>query len=124
MSRNILKKGYALRCWNRGQQSTPVEITGAFVAQTPQSGCWRGCHHFDAHRRAERFEIMREDMVLTALKKGATWIDMSSTKPKEAHDQAEILSPKGLNHLDPLCQVERRCRSRKSSLWLAVIRKH
>ena len=102
MSRNILKKGYVLRCWNRtDSKARPLEAHGAFVAQTPQEAVAGADVIISMLSDGPSvLGIMRKDMVLNALKKGATWIDMSSTKPKEAHDQAEILSPKGLYHLD------------------------
>ena len=69
MSRNILKKGYALRCWNRtDSKARPLAAHGALVAQTPEEAVAGADVIISMLSDGPSvLGIMREDMVLTAL---------------------------------------------------------
>ena len=102
MCQNILKHGFSLRCWNRTlSKARPLGNLGASVAQTPEEAV-TGVDVIISMLSdgPSVLEVMRKEAVLKSFKRGAIWIDMSSTKPKEAREQTEILGQKGVSHLD------------------------
>ena len=102
MCQNILKHGFSLRCWNRTlSKARPLEALGALVQQTPEqvvSGADVIISMLSDGPSV--LEVIRKEVVLDALKESAIWVDMSSTKPKEAQEQTEILGKRGVSHLD------------------------
>lgn len=102
MSRNLLKAGHELTVWNRTRaRAEPLVADGARIAASAA----------DAVRDAEFVITMLSDgfasgalvsdpEVQTALGTGAVWIDMSSTKPEHAREQASTLRELGFSHLD------------------------
>ena len=102
MCQNILKREFSLRCWNRTLiKAHPLEALGALIYKNPEEAVTGADVIISMLSDGPSvFEVMRKEAVLNALKRGAIWIDMSSTKPKEAQEQAEILIQRGLLHID------------------------
>lgn len=100
MARNLATAGVALTVWNRTRaKADPLAAHGITVADTVA----------DAIADADIIISMMSDgptvlatidAVAGALKTGALWIDMSSTKPEEARAQAALLADTGVSHLD------------------------
>ncbi|RLJ59265.1 2-hydroxy-3-oxopropionate reductase [Litoreibacter meonggei] len=102
MARNIAKAGFPLAVWNRSRnKAEPLAEAGATVHDTV----------VDAVAGADVVITMLSDgiavgslvtdaTVTAAMKPGALWIDMSSTKPEEARAQAAHLADLGFQHLD------------------------
>ncbi len=100
MARNLAQAGVPMTVWNRtAAKAKPLEAHGVAVAESLQ----------DAVAAADIVISMLSDGptvlavvddVAGALKRGALWIDMSSTKPEEARAQAAALAKVGVNHLD------------------------
>ncbi|MBV2359490.1 NAD(P)-dependent oxidoreductase [Thalassococcus sp. CAU 1522] len=100
MSRNLLKAGHELTVWNRTRtKAEPLAADGARIADAAG----------DAVKDAEIVISMLSDgptvlalqrAVAGAMRPGALWIDMSSTKPEEARAQAAALAERGIDHLD------------------------
>jgi 2-hydroxy-3-oxopropionate reductase len=100
MARNLATAGIPLTVWNRTRAKADLlAVHGATVAQTA----------VEAVAGADIIISMMSDgpTVLTvvaevagALRPGALWIDMSSTKPEEARAQAAILAGHDVSHLD------------------------
>ena len=102
MCRNILNAGFTLHCWNRTRSKTmPLARMGA-VSFESANEVVRGANFIISMLSdgAAVCEIMQNEEVLTGLKEGAVWIDMSSTKPEEAQKQATTLKFKIVHHLD------------------------
>ena len=102
MCRNILQAGFSLRCWNRTKIKTaPLEKIGAVVFETANQAVKNADFIVSMlSDGAAVLQVMKNDEVLTSLKKGAVWIDMSSTKPEESQKQTAILEIKKVLHLD------------------------
>lgn len=102
MCRNILRHGFNLRCWNRTlSKAQLLETFGALVNQTPEAAITDADVIISMLSDGPSvLEVMRKEPVLKAVKRGAIWIDMSSTKPKEAQEQTEILGQREISHLD------------------------
>ena len=102
MCQNILQHGFNLRCWNRTlSKAQPLETLGASVTQTPEEAVTDADVIISMLSDGPSvLEVMRKEAVLKAFKQGAIWIDMSSTKPKEAQQQREILEQMEISHLD------------------------
>ena len=102
MCENILKHGFTLRCWNRTlSKARSLEALGALVKQTPEEAVTGADLIISMLSDGPTvLEVMRKEAVLKALKQGTIWIDMSSTTPKEAQEQKEILGQRDLSHLD------------------------
>lgn len=100
MARNLLRGGFAVAAWNRTiAKAEALAVDGAEVAASPEA----------AVADADFVISMLSDGVAAcamvrdcsaAMKPGAIWVDMSSTKPEEARSQAEHLGGMGLDHLD------------------------
>ena len=100
MARNLAQAGVALTVWNRTRaKAEPLAGFGAQVVDTPA----------DAVTGADIIITMMSDgpTVLSviddvkgALKTGALWIDMSSTKPVEARGARAALQEAGVGFLD------------------------
>ena len=100
MARNLLQGGFAVTAWNRTvSKAEALTGHGAEVAETPVA----------AVADADFVISMLSDGVAAcamveacsgAMKPGAIWLDMSSTKPEEARTQSAHLATLGLQHLD------------------------
>ena len=100
MARNLLRRGHAVRAWNRtASKARELGSDGAFVAESPEK----------AVESAGFVLTMLSDGVATgamverlapAVPADAVWLDMSSTKPEEARAQACLLARRGNRHLD------------------------
>lgn len=100
MSVNLLSDGFDLTVWNRSRaKADPLDERGAIVVETAA----------EAVQDAEIIITMMSDGptvlalqsdVMDALRAGALWIDMSSTKPAEARAQKAALAAVGVAHLD------------------------
>ena len=100
MARNLVEAAVPLTVWNRTKaKAQPLAALGAEVADTT----------IEAVTDADIIITMMSDgptvlaviaEVSDALKAGALWIDMSSTKPGEARAQADALEPLNVAHLD------------------------
>ena len=102
MCRNILRAGFSLRCWNRTKiKAAPLLKIGAVVFETASQAVKNADFIVSMlSDGAAVLQVMKNDEVLTSLKEGAVWIDMSSTKPEESQKQAAILEIKKVLHLD------------------------
>lgn len=93
MSQNLLKAGFEVTAWNRSpDKAERLRIDGAMIASTAQ----------EAVTDANIVISMVSDGSITLslieeckshLNANAIWIDMSSTKPKEAQAAAKALAP-------------------------------
>ena len=100
MARNLVEAAVPLTVWNRTKaKAQPLAALGAEVADTT----------IEAVKDADIIITMMSDgptvlaviaEVSDALKAGALWVDMSSTKPGEARAQAEALEVHSVAHLD------------------------
>lgn len=102
MARNLLKAGFGVRAWNRSIAKAEALVPDGAVL----------CHSaFEAVQGADFVLTMLSDGVATgelifdasvtgALKPGAVWIDMSSTKPDDARTQGAHLLTLDHDHLD------------------------
>ena len=102
MAQNLCRAGHRVVAWNRTvSKADPVRALGGTVAQSCDA----------AIRDADIIITMLSDgptvlgiiadpINASALKPGATWIDMSSTKPEEARAQSSALRTLSISHLD------------------------
>src|SRR3990167_8617049 len=100
MAARLLQAGYPLTAWNRTRAK--AEALAAFGAQVAATAA-------DAVREAEIVITMLEAGpivaevvagVLTHLRPGALWIDMSSTRPAEAQQLHATLAARGVAFVD------------------------
>jgi 2-hydroxy-3-oxopropionate reductase len=102
MSRNLLKAGHDLTVWNRTiSRAKPLAEDGAHVAGSAVEAI-KGAE-FIITMLADGFTtgaLVDDPEVQAALSPGATWIDMSSTKPEHARAHAKTLTGLGFGHLD------------------------
>ena len=102
MSRNIAQAGYALAVWNRsGDKAAPLAKDGITVAGSAAEAV-RGADVVismvsDGSILAE---VLADPAVQAALKPGAIWVDMSSTKPAEARAASKALGASDVAFLD------------------------
>jgi len=100
MALNLLNAGFGVAAWNRTRAKAEALVpAGAVVADSPSA----------AVAEADFVITMLSDGAATgqmvrdvgdAMKPGAIWLDMSSTKPAEARAQFEYLAALGHAHLD------------------------
>lgn len=102
MARRLCEAGFETHVWNRTMaKAQPLAAHGAKVHALPT----------EAVAGAEIVISMLENGPVTegvlfgqgvaqAMQKGALWLDMSSSKPREARDHAARLTALGLAHLD------------------------
>lgn len=102
MSRNLLKAGHALTVWNRTTaRAEPLVRDGAVIAGSAAQAVDGA--EFIITMLSDGFAsgaLVDDPDVQAALAPGAIWIDMSSTKPEHAREQAGVLSALGHGHLD------------------------
>lgn len=100
MAANIARAGLPLTVWNRSAGKTePLEKLGATVAKTAAQAVTDADVIITMLADGPTVVGLVNDLV-GAVKRGAVWVDMSSTKPEEARAQAEVLSRYGVKHLD------------------------
>ncbi len=102
MSRNIAKAGFDLTVWNRSaEKATPLAADGIAVAGSAGAAVAGADVVISMVSDGGILHAMLADARVTdGLKKGAIWIDMSSTKPAEARAAAATLAPLGVDFLD------------------------
>ena len=102
MARNILKAGFSVAAWNRTlSKAKALEADGADVSETAEQAV------ADADivitmlsDGATVHDLFFTQNLASHMKPGATLIDMSSIKPREARQHAEMMQDRGLRHLD------------------------
>ncbi|QBF34309.1 NAD(P)-dependent oxidoreductase [Thalassococcus sp. S3] len=100
MGANLLKAGFDLTVWNRSTaKAQPLAAQGATVADTAADAV-AGKDVVITMLSDGPTVLALVDQIAPALRQGALWIDMSSTRPEEARAQAARLSPLGVAHLD------------------------
>ena len=102
MARNLLKAGFPVRVWNRSTaKAEALAPDGAIVCADPAEAVAEADFVITMLSDGSATgAIIHDTGVADALKDGATWLDMSSTKPGEARAQAEYLKNLGFDHLD------------------------
>ena len=100
MARNLLKRGFTVRAWNRTpSKAQALEGDGAQVVASPEEAA-EGAKFVVtmlSNGTATGAMVARIGPVLSL---GSSWLDMSSTRPEEARSQAESLGGLGHTHLD------------------------
>ena len=100
MARNLAQAGVSMTVWNRtAAKAAPLEAHGVRVADN-LSDAVSGADIVISMLSDGPTVLSVIDEVSGALRDGALWIDMSSTKPEEARAQAALLSKVGVAHLD------------------------
>ena len=100
MARNLLKGGYSVRAWNRTpSKAAALASDGADLAGSPEGAVDAADFVVTMLSNGEATGAM-VDRVGPALRSGAIWLDMSSTRPEEARYQATALARLGHPHLD------------------------
>ena len=100
MARNLAQAGVSMTVWNRTvAKAAPLEAHGVRVADN-LSDAVSGADIVISMLSDGPTVLSLIDEVSGALRDGALWIDMSSTKPEEARAQAALLSKVGVAHLD------------------------
>ncbi|WP_299620177.1 NAD(P)-dependent oxidoreductase [uncultured Tateyamaria sp.] len=100
MARNLAAASVPLTVWNRTQaKADPLAVHGATVAATVAEAVAGADIVISMMSDGPTVLAVVEENV-GALKDGALWIDMSSTKPEEARAQKAILAKAGIAHLD------------------------
>ena len=100
MARNLAQAGVSMTVWNRTvAKAAPLEAHGVRVADN-LSDAVSGADIVISMLSDGPTVLSVIDEVSGALRDGALWIDMSSTKPEEARAQAALLSKVGVAHLD------------------------
>ncbi|WP_299685127.1 NAD(P)-dependent oxidoreductase [uncultured Tateyamaria sp.] len=100
MARNLAQAGVPMTVWNRtAAKAGPLEPHGVRVAQTLEDAV-TGADIVISMLSDGPTVLAVIDDIAAALKNGALWIDMSSTKPEEARAQAARLAQVGVAHLD------------------------
>lgn len=102
MAKNILKAGFSLTVWNRSRDKAELlSAFGALVADNASQAV------SDADvvitMLSDGFAVgtlLFNDGVASAMRPGATIVDMSSIKPAQAREHAQQLKSMGLEHLD------------------------
>ena len=102
MARNLLKAGFPVRAWNRtAAKAEALTPDGAFVAGTPAEAVSGAGFAITMLSDGSATGAMVRDLsVIEALAPEAVWLDMSSTKPEEAREQARLLADGGRGHID------------------------
>ena len=100
MARNLAQAGVSMTVWNRtAAKAAPLEAHGVRVADN-LSDAVSGADIVISMLSDGPTVLSVIDEVSGAMRDGALWIDMSSTKPEEARAQAALLSKVGVAHLD------------------------
>lgn len=100
MARNLAEAAVPLTVWNRTKsKAQPLTAFGAKVADTTVEVVTDADIIITMMSDGPTVLALIEE-VAQALKPGALWIDMSSTKPGEARAQAKALKARDVAHLD------------------------
>ncbi|MDP5218003.1 NAD(P)-dependent oxidoreductase [Ruegeria sp. 2205SS24-7] len=102
MARNLCSGGFDIAVWNRSaDKAAPLAGFGARVAATAADAV-AGAHVVISMLSdgAAVLDLAGQEDLRAALGQGATWIDMSSTKPQEARALATSLQQIGVQVLD------------------------
>ncbi|MFY0690707.1 MAG: NAD(P)-dependent oxidoreductase [Paracoccaceae bacterium] len=102
MARNLLKGGFRVKAWNRtAQKAEALAGDGAEVCGSAADAVSGADFVITMLSDGATVDAMTRDKAVTdALKGGAIWVDMSSTKPAEARAQSDYLSGLGFARLD------------------------
>ncbi|MAT87419.1 MAG: 2-hydroxy-3-oxopropionate reductase [Aestuariivita sp.] len=102
MAKNLCRAGHHVLAWNRtASKAESLRALGGKVAQT----CCAAIRNSDIiismlSDGPTVLRIIKDTKNMSSLKSGATWIDMSSTKPEEAREQSSALQTLDVSHLD------------------------
>lgn len=102
MSRNIARAGFELTVWNRSaEKAAPLAGDGIAVAGSAGAAITGADVVISMLSDGSILTgLLAEPEVQGALKEGAVWVDMSSTKPQEARAAATLLAQRGVGFLD------------------------
>lgn len=102
MSRNIAAAGFDLTVWNRSaDKAAPLAGHGITVAATAGAAVAGADVVISMVSDGSILAALLADPdVQSALKSGAIWVDMSSTKPEEARAASQTLATSGVAFLD------------------------
>ena len=101
MATRLLKAGYPLTAWNRtAAKAEPLRALGAQIAATPADAVRHASVCISMLENGPITQAVLHSGVLTALPVGSLWIDMASTQPKEARENATHLDGRGIHALD------------------------
>ena len=103
MCLNIVKKGFAVKCWNRtSSKMDDVTQAGATGCSTPKEAAAGADVIITCVNDSPDVEavILGPDGVIESIGEGATVIDMSTISPSVTRDIAAKLAAKGVNMLD------------------------
>lgn len=102
MVRNLLKAGFSVTAWNRSRDKAEALVAdGASVADSPAGAVGDADIIITMVSDGKAVgELIQEQGVAQAAKKGAVLVDMSSIKPREARAHAELLSGFGIDQID------------------------
>ena len=120
MARNLLKAGFNVSAWNRTRsKAEALGGDGALVFDTPQQAVAGADYVITMLSDGPAVhELMINQGVAAAMKKGATILDMGSIKVSEAKSNAKIFSSMGLKQLDSVgcwvfllrwCSISQQC---------------
>ena len=102
MARNIAAAGFALTVWNRSaDKAAPLAADGITVAGSAAEAVAHADVVISIVSDGAIMAALTEDPdVQAALKRGAIWVDMSSTKPDEARNARSVLAAIDVGFLD------------------------
>lgn len=102
MARNILKAGFALSAWNRTRaKAEALAKDGARVCDSAVEAVKDADFVITMMSDGPTVKtLMIDDDLMGEMKKNAVFIDMSSIRPNEAREHAEVLIKNGLRILD------------------------
>lgn len=102
MAKNLLAAEYSLSAWNRNpQKATPLAACGATLANDAAEAVRdKDVIISMVSDGAVVNALVADESVRAALKPGAVWIDMSSTKPEDARCAADALASLKVSFLD------------------------
>jgi 2-hydroxy-3-oxopropionate reductase len=103
MARNLLAGGFPLAAWNRSRdKAAPLQSAGAGVAASPAAAA-SGADiviAMLADGPAVESVLFGQSGAAAAMRSGTLFIDMSSSAPDTARDQAKRLATRGIAYLD------------------------
>ena len=102
MARNLLKEGFTVTAWNRTlAKAQALEADGARVPQTAEQAVADADIVITMLSDGPTVhDLLFTQDLASHMRAGACLIDMSSIKPKEARQHAQMMKERGLKHLD------------------------
>ncbi len=102
MARRLCEAGYAVQVFNRTRaKAEPLAAYGASVHDSAAIAVQEARVIVSMLENGPvTEEVLFKQGTAQAIAKGALWIDMSSSKPREARDHAARLTALGIGHLD------------------------